>query len=368
VFEFGALNGGERSMLAVLPLFVGSDWEFIALAPAASPLAAALDDLGVPAIPFAVRGDDRRRPAADIDAELDAVIRRVKPDLLHANSLSMGRLTGAATGRTGTPATAHLRDIVRLSTAAVERLNANRALIAVSQAVREFHSGQGIDAARLRVVYNGIDARQAALRLESQRASGLRGELGLPAEAFLAATVGQICLRKGQDVFARAAVLAAADMPQAHFLLIGQRHSSKRETVEYEASIAREFKRAGLAGRFHPLGYRADMHELWPQLDLLVHAARQEPFGRVLLEAAVSGCPIVATGVGGTPEILADQRSALLVEPEAPRRIADAMIRLYSDAALRQRLSAVARIDVAQRFALERCASQLADVWRGVLD
>jgi glycosyltransferase involved in cell wall biosynthesis len=72
--------------------------------------------------------------------------------------------------------------------------------------------------------------------------------------------------------------------------------------------------------------------------------------------------------VGGTPEILADQRSALLVEPEAPRRIADAMIRLYSDAALRQRLSAVARIDVAQRFALERCAAQLADVWRGVLD
>ena len=90
-------------------------------------------------------------------------------------------------------------------------------------------------ATRLHVIYNGIDGRN-----DSAFADGLaQSRIGLPPDAFLIATIGQICLRKGQDVFAQAAVLVAGEMPTAHFLLIGERYSAKPESVAFDESIDR---------------------------------------------------------------------------------------------------------------------------------
>jgi glycosyltransferase involved in cell wall biosynthesis len=364
VFEFGILNGGERSMLSVLPHFVGSDFEFAALAPSTGPLAESLRSLGVPTITFDVGDvDGQRRSTDSIVADLRDVIRPLQPELVHGNSLSMGRLTGLVAARTGIVCTAHLRDMIGLGPVAVAHLNANRSLIAVSRAVHEFHAAQGVDPSRLHVVYNGISGA-ARPQLSSTR---LREELGLPADAFLIATIGQVSLRKAQDVFARGAVVAARRMPRAHFLLIGQRHSTKVETVAHDESIDFEFAVGGLRERFHRLGYRDDIERLLPEIDLIVHCARQEPFGRVLLEAAAASRPIIATAVGGTAEMLADEESSLLVPPDSPERLADAMIRIYDDSALGARLGETARKRVASHFTLERAASGLAEIWRRTL-
>jgi glycosyltransferase involved in cell wall biosynthesis len=361
VFEFGVLNGGERSMLSVLPQFVGSDLEFAALAPSPSPLADQLVKLGVPSIAFDVcDADGQRRSTETIVAELRDAIRRIQPDLVHANSLSMGRLTGLVAARTGIACTAHLRDMIGLGPVAVAHLNANRALIAVSRAVQEFHSTQGIDPSRLHVVYNGI-GRNA---MPQPGSNSLKQELRLPANAFLIGTIGQISLRKAQDVFARGAALAARRIPNAHFLLVGQRHSSKLETVAHDESIDFEFAVAGLRERFHRLGYRSDVNRLLPELDVVVHCARQEPFGRVLLEAAAAARPIIATAVGGTAEMLVDEESALLIPPDSPERLASSMIRLYQDPALRDHLGEAARSRVAPLFTLEKAAHGLAEIWR----
>jgi glycosyltransferase involved in cell wall biosynthesis len=362
VFEFGTLNGGERSMLAVLPHFVGSDLEFVALAPSVGPLAAELTALGIPVLPFDARDKDGERLAPPrLFEEMRSIAARVRPDLIHGNSLAMGRLTGHLSADLGVPSTAHLRDIVGLTKRAADQLNANRALVAVSQAVRDFHQAQGVDASRMHVVFNGVDADQ--FRSQPSRVE-LKAELRLPPDAFLVANIGQICLRKGQDVFAKAAALAAPRMPLAHFLLLGERYSAKTETALYDEAISFEFGMAGLKDRFHRLGYRSDIERLLGEIDLVVHCARQEPFGRVLLEAAASQRPIIATSVGGTGEMLVDSESAILVPPDKPEILADAMVRLYGNPELSSGLAAAARDRVMARFSLEHSVRGLAGVWR----
>lgn len=362
VFEYPTLNGGERSLLAVLPHLVGMGYEFLALAPAAGPIVTALNAIGVATIAFDLRdADGRRRPAEGILEDLHTAIRRVHPDRVHGNSLSMGRLTGTVAAQLPVVCTAHLRDIVGLSASAVVQLNANRTLVAVSNAVRDFHAAQGVEPARLRVIYNGIDPNPIP---HGRRCGWLKAEIAAGPDAFLIATVGQICLRKGQDVFARAAVSAAEQMPNAHFLLVGKRYSGKPESLTYDEAIDREFMAAGLADRFHRLGDRSDVEQLLKETDLVVHSARQEPFGRVLLEAAATGRPIVATNVGGTAEMLVDGQSALLVPPDELHALAAAMVRAYGDKALRDRLARAAKERVAALFTVEKAARGLADLWR----
>ncbi len=214
------------------------------------------------------------------------------------------------------------------------------------------------------MIPNGIEVDDR----QRPRDGRLKAELGLPPDSFLVASVGQICLRKGQDVFAQAAVLAAGQMPAAHFLLVGERYSAKPESAAYDESIERTFAAAGLADRFHRLGFRKDVPQLLAEIDLLVHSARQEPFGRVLLEAAAVGCPIVATNVGGTSEMLVDDQSALLVPADDPQALAAAMIRAFGDASLRERLADWARARIAAYFSIAASARRLADFWRGLLN
>lgn len=362
--EYPTLNGGERSMLACAERLAQSDVQITFLAPPHGPLADELLRRSHRHVPFDLHPSCGKVSRDQAIAQLEELCRS-HFDLLHANSLAMGRLTGAAASILGIPCTAHLRDIIRLSPVAIGDLNGNAMLIAVSMAVREFHVAQGLSAEWTAVIYNGIDV--AAFR--PQRSAGwLRRELELSESAFLVAAIGQICLRKGQDVFAQAAVQVTASLPEAHFLSIGSRHSTKPESVTFERAIAQTFANAGLADRFHSLGERSDVQEVLGEIDVLVHAARQEPFGRVLLEAAAAGVPIVATNVGGTREMLTDGQHALLVRPDDPAAIADALLRLSRDTDLRLRLRDAARTRVPREFPIDRSANELLSAWRTVQD
>ena len=365
LFEYPTLNGGERSMLQTLELLDSREFEIIALAPTAGPLAEALRAHSIRHVPFSLRdADDVRLPREQACEQLVESIRNQAPDLLHANSLSMGRLTGAVAEQLAIPCVAHLRDIVGLSRSAIRDLNQNRALIAVSQATRDFHVAQGLSAARTRVMLNGIDSDRFQPRPKTHT---LCRELNVPETSFIVLMVGQIGLRKGQDVLAAAARPIAEALPQVQFVIVGERNSSKDETIAYEANLETEFASAGLGDRFHKLGYRDDVDHLMNEADLLVHPAKQEPLGRVLLEAAASGLPIVATHVGGTTEIVTDSTSARLIAPNNHVQLAGAVIGLAADKRLRERLAAAARRRVTSDFTPRAVADKMAEVWRQAL-
>ena len=92
-----------------------------------------------------------------ISAHLLELIARVSPDLVHANSLSMGRMVGRIAPQLSIPCTSHLRDIIKLTKTAVSDLNGNAGLIAVSKATKQFHTEQGVLSDKLQVIYNGVD-------------------------------------------------------------------------------------------------------------------------------------------------------------------------------------------------------------------
>ncbi|MCU0959717.1 MAG: glycosyltransferase family 4 protein [Pirellulaceae bacterium] len=364
--EYPSLTGGEHSLLAAAgcfdPRHIALEWA----APAAGRLADAVRRAGWPLVSWQVHDEaGQRRSQAALRAQLAQLVAARRPHLLHANSVAMARLAGPVARRVGLPSVGHLRDIVRLSAAARADLVCHHRLLAVSAATRDWYVAAGVPRAAIQVLYNGVDLD----RFQPGPPTGdLHRQLALPSSAPLLGTMGQLGARKGIDLFLAAAARVAAVHDAARFVVVGQRYSQKAEAVAFERALHATACRGALAGRVHWLGLRDDVPELLRELTLYVHAARQEPLGRVLLEAAASGLPIVATQVGGTGEIFGTTSPcALLVPPDAPARLAAAMSRMLGDPGLRHALGQAARQRATAWFDVREAAAQLVAVYEAVV-
>lgn len=355
--EFPALNGGERSLLAVLPTLQQAGWEFDMWCPGTGALAEAFAAIGVrvivqrPVAPSPTSLEDRR-------ADLAAVIAAGPPyDLIHANSLAMGRLSGPVVEAAGVPSISHLRDIVGLNRTAITDLNRHTRLLAVSQAARAHHVAQGLSAEKAEVLYNGID-------LEAFRPSPptgyLQRELGIDPSSRLAAMVGQFIVRKGQAIGLAAMLQAMKQRRDVHLLIVGSRHSEKPETIELERELYLNVSDHTFGG-VHFVGTRFDVARLLPECRLLVHTPRQEPLGRVLLEAAACGVPVVATDVGGTREIFPREESdgATLVPVDDAAATTEAIVNILDDDERAAAMSIAGRNRIAAAFSVEQSAAGL---------
>lgn len=365
IFEFPTQNGGENSLLSCLGAIRRAGFEPVALAPASGRMAETLrlhevevlDFQPRPPQPGSATATPVRRGTDALRTELAERLRELAPDLVHANSLATSRLVAPVTQELGLPALGHLRDIVKLSAAAIADLNRLDRVLAVSAATRDYHIVQGLNAERVHVQYNGVD-------LESFRPQAstrwLQRALGIPDGTEFIGAVGQLVMRKGHDVFLQAAAAVADELPNAHFVLIGERYSGKAEAREFLASLATMANTPPLTGRVHFPGYLPEMNRVLPELALLVHTARQEPLGRVLLEAAACGTPVIATDVGGTREIFpAGTHSAVLIPRDDVTALAAALRNIYQNEALRQQLSHNSRRRAENAFNVQAAAAGL---------
>ncbi|MEQ8791949.1 MAG: glycosyltransferase [Pirellulaceae bacterium] len=364
--EYASLNGGERSLLALVERGDGGEFEFIAAAPPEGSLATAFLARGISVEPF---GEDASvgglaeeaaapaaKPSQAIRRErLAELLTRIRPDVLHANSLSMSRLSGPVAEETETASIGHLRDIVRVSRRAMDDINRHGRILAVSQATREFHVQAGLAAEKSHVLFNGVDLDV----FRPAPATGyLHDELVAPRSASLIGCIGQLGMRKGIDVLLDAA-RRVVERVDAHFVLVGRRHSAKQEAIEYERRLRRMAAAKPLSGRVHFVGERQDVPQLMREFAVLAHAARQEPLGRVLLEACASGTPVVATEAGGTREIFPDPAMARIVPVDDSRLLADALIDVLSNEMLRRSLASAARRRAEATFDAGWAARQL---------
>lgn len=353
-------------MLATLPAVQQAGFEVIVAAPPDGPLTHMLVEQGIRLAPW--RTTDAcsvRRPLTQLRNDLSEIIRQIRPAILHANSLSTSRICGPVAGELQTSSVGHLRDIVTLSSQAICDLNQHTRLIAVSCATRDFHVGQRLDAARCVVLHNGVDLAKFCPR---EPTGYLHRELALPSQARLIAVIGQLGLRKATEIAIQAALKAVRNLPDLHWLIVGTRTSHKLESREFEVRLHQIANQSELAGHVHFLGNRNDIPQLLNECEILVHAARQEPLGRVLLEAAASGLAIVATDVGGTAEIFPrDSGTAVLVPPDCPDAIAAAVLRLCHDDLLRQNIAANARRRAEQAFDINQTVQQLIRVYQEIM-
>ena len=339
VGEYGSLNGGENSFLSVLPTLQMLGWEFQAAVPTDSDFANALKSCGLAIHDFAITDSSGIRNSQDkIRETLSAIIKRAQPRIVHCNSLSTSRLCGPVTHELGIPSLGYLRDIMKLSKKAIADINQIDRLIAVSNATRDWHVSQGFNADKTTVVYNGVDSKRFAPAEHSKDADNPRSELNIPAGAPILLFVGQIGIRKAVDVLldsfldlSQRMATETPSTPPPHLVIVGKRHSQKQESIDYENRLLEQSQRSEFADRIHWVGLRSDIPELMRAATILVHPARQEPLGRVLLEAASSGLPIVTTSVGGSPEILDDAELAdLLIPPNDPAQLTEVLFQLLT--------------------------------------
>lgn len=208
---------------------------------------------------------------------------------------------------------------MKLSKKAISDLNQIDRIIAVSGATRQYHINQGINPQKIFSVHNGVDTNLFRPDNEGQAPlpdgeQDIRAELGIPHHAPVLIFVGQLSMRKGIDILLET-FFRVAPQTSAHLLIIGQQHSQKEESVLYHRNLAQKADSSQHKNRIHWLGRRKDVANIMRSATILIHPARQEPLGRVLLESAASGLPIVTTDVGGSSEILCDNEAPNENEP-----------------------------------------------------
>jgi glycosyltransferase involved in cell wall biosynthesis len=201
-----------------------------------------------------------------------------------------------------------------------------------------------IDAARVRRIYNSVDL--AAIHGDG---AAFRARHGVPAGAPVVAQASWMIPEKGITDLIEAARIIRQRIPEAHFILAGE----GKHRAEYMA-MARAL---GMETHFTWTGQVQNpvAEGLYTAADVVCQASRwEEAFGWVIAEAMAAGRPLVATRVGGIPELVTDGVSGFLVPARTPAEIAQRVIQLLEDPALRARMGAAGRLAAEQKFDLER--------------
>jgi len=380
VAEYGVMNGGERSLLSVLPHLQERGWEFVAVVPVESEFEKALREIGVATREFKKEDSAAQRfSQKQLREQLREIFLAVQPTIVHANSLAASRLCGPLTRELGIRSVGYLRDIVKLSRQAIKDINRIDRLVAVSQATLDWHVAQGLDPLRVQVIYNGVDldvfSPLSVSRLqmsysqdEKHSRFNIRNELGIPLNCPLTLFVGQIGMRKGVDLLVDAFLKVAERRGDVHLIVVGERNSTKQEAIDFENRIRAQVRSpqcpASVSSRIHWLGRRDDVPELMKQSTLLIHPARQEPFGRVLLEAAASGLPIITTNVGGSPEMLKFLDFHRIVQPIDEAAISNRALELLGNREECSELSGNLRTLAESCYSDKSTADRLERVYR----
>lgn len=363
VCEFGNLNGAERSLLSTVDQLTGAV-NYSAVVPASGELAEEFRIRNIPVYTLDWKSGNANRSIDDLRNNFLGILqdyrRRTESSfLVHANSLSSSRMTGPVCRQEQIPSLGHIRDIIKLSRQTVADLNCHKLLACVSSVTKEYHVNQGLEEKKAVVLYNGVDL---SVFYPSKDIS--------PNVPLKVGTAGQISLRKGMDVFLGAAELLEQQGIQLQYEIAGSRQSSKQETVELENMLVQSAA-VFPDGRFSFKGQLPDLSDWLRSLDIYVHTARQEPLGRVLLEASASGLPIVATDVGGTKEIFSltdsKQLSALLIPSDDAQSTASAIEKLALNVDLRKRLGAQARETAVTRFSVQQASENLLNLYKSVI-
>jgi glycosyltransferase involved in cell wall biosynthesis len=338
----GTVSGAERMLLHMLDVLDRERYEPVVMCPAEGELASLVDARGIycvemPALQARFTANPLSlakylRSFAAMIAALHREIRVLAPQGIHANTVRAGIAATIATIGTRTPVLWHVQDdLPRHPISSVIRMLAffsRRTQIAgVSRATTDRFCGALPFGARAEVLYNGIDL--SGFTLHSACEPWLKRELGLRDEDFLCCSIGQINPRKGFDSLIATMKRIANDVPQIHLAIIGAPLFNR--DVKYRDALVAQVARLGLADRVHFIGPRTDIADILRATDLLIHNANEEPFGLVLVEAMASGTPVLATRVGGIPEIVKHDRTGTLVPAKDEVALAATLRALVAD-------------------------------------
>jgi glycosyltransferase involved in cell wall biosynthesis len=235
-------------------------------------------------------------------------------------------------------------------------------IIAVSGAVkREICKRDLIPKEKVFVVYNGVNLK--AWR-NDQDAWNKRAELGIRDDTRIVGTVAGLRKIKGIKFFLRAAAAVVAEERNTKFLVIGPDQGEKGCT---KADLERYAQDLGISSHVAVLGKRDDIAELLAIMDVFVNASLSEGLSNAILEAMAAAKPIIATNVGGTPEVIDHGKTGILVPPADAAALAMAIFSLLRDEGKARRMGIAAREKVRIAFSLEKMIKRNEDLYESVI-
>lgn len=325
---------------------------------------------GVPVVHM----DELRRevsPINDLKAliKLRSLIAEERPEIVHTHSSKAGILGRIAARLAGCPVVVHSPHghvfygyFGRLRTLGVvlaERLAAHITdrIFTLTELGKRDHLRFGVGSPdKFVVVPCGIDISKFSSPKRSRKE--VREEFGFSC-GVVVGWVGRLVPIKGCEYFLRALKIVMVERPEVKGLVVGD--GPLREDLE-ELS-----RRLGISGKVVFSGARDDVPELMQAMDILVLTSLNEGLGRVILEAMACGVPVVASSVGGVPEIVVHEETGLLVPPADPRSTADAILKLLNDPYKAQLLSRKGR-ERAKLFDIKAMVKRTEEVYRKLLE
>lgn len=296
-------------------------------------------------------------------ARLARLLRSERFDLIHASEVPSALVAGLARriapGRTPVAFFRHHdRGSRKLHLASRWAARLSDVTLVPSEAVaRSARELDGTPSSRIRLVLSGVgDLR----RVGAPELLAARQSLGISEEAAVIGAVSRLRTEKGLDLLIRAVVSLRGTHPgPLHLVVAGD--GPERSRLESLAATQ-------LGDAWHFVGHTNDI-ALWHSLlDVAVMPSRHEAFGLAGLEAMAASKPLVATRVGGLPEVVAHGETGFLVPPEDPVALAGALKQVLEDPDQRSRMGAAARERYLRLFTLDQMADRLTTTWREVLD
>ena len=248
----------------------------------------------------------------------------------------------------------HMRTVVkRIASRWVMRI------VAVSEEIRnmiirEWRAPEG----KVSIIHNGIDVNGRVL--DPGERADRRQQLGFGKSDVVIGSVGLFRPVKDFPILIAAMAQVVSHAPRARLLLVGDGQLRK----DFEELVGQ----LGLGAHVNFLGHRADVNELLPLMDLFALCSRSEGISLSILEAMAASLPIVATRVGGNPEIVRDRQTGILVSPHSPDETAKAILSLIDDPAGRQTMGRQGRETVLAHFSIERMAKDYERLYADIHD
>jgi glycosyltransferase involved in cell wall biosynthesis len=317
----------------------------------ASPLHERAEKAGLEVAPVDFGGELSPRPAFQVARALG----RLRPAVVQAHDPhALTACHAARIGGAHAPLVATRRvDFRPRGPLAVWKYQAAVRVVVVSRAIHDVMTGAGVDAARLRLVYEGVpDRAPAAGGQEALRA------LGIPAGVPVIGNVAALVDHKDHPTLLRAAARVLAQRADARFVIVGD--GERRDAL---AALARD---AGIAGSVTFTGFRDDVDRLLPAFDVFCLSSHMEGLGTIVLDAMAFARPVVATAAGGIPESVVDGVTGRLTPTRDDAALAAALLELIEDPARALSLGQAGRRRFEECFSAERMVAETLAVYAEV--
>jgi L-malate glycosyltransferase len=289
---------------------------------------------------------------------LRAIIRTYQVDIVHLNNQCNRDLFGiVASAQEGIPCVCHLRShrADGFGRARAGFVNNNVAwVISASGDTLKYWANRGIDRKRASVIYNGIESCKS-----NQLSNGtLKSRFQIPQSAFLFGAVGSLTVRKGHKHLLHAWRIFSRKYPKAFLLIVGD--------GEEWSEISKMITSLEISHSVKMVGFQEDGRAIIGALDAFVLSSAMDICSRAILEALATKTPIIASRVGGNPELVTDQESGLLFEYGDVQGLADQMEKVILNPNLRQKVSENGHTRVISQFSMESYVGGVETVYRQV--